>query len=380
MVATYKLETMENSSIQLSEIQLEKAKSTFDFFDKDRNGTISPSELKEALESFGQPNTDNDISLYFELYDKSNSGTIDFNEFLEVVKHYLQAAVNILSENQVLKGIFSQEELNLVMQFITIHHFKAGETLQKKGEPAKSANIILHGEIDQVVDGDAACITESGVFGICAFLSVGFQNSDVVARTQGIRAEFDISVLEQLTFENPALARKIKNAFVQSADKDENDSETVYISLIAHNNMKSALVDFVENHIEYFESVPLVATVNTGEALYKKLGISLTKKVASGPLGGDQTIGSLIAPGQLGAVFFFRDPLFSHPHQADIDALTRLCDVYQVPIATNPSTAEALVDYLSRKGLDFSSPNKSNRSSKSLTDYKKMQDDILEKL
>ena len=115
--------------------------------------------------------------------------------------------------------------------------------------------------------------------------------------------------------------------------------------------MKNELVQFVSKHQEYLKSTPLIATVNTGNLLYEKLKIALTRKVASGPLGGDQEIGALIAPGHLGAVFFFRDPLSSHPHQADIDALSRLCDVYQVPIATNPKTAEALIFYLKETGL-----------------------------
>ena len=68
--------------------------------------------------------------------------------------------------------------------------------------------------------------------------------------------------------------------------------------------------------------------------------------MASGPLGGDQAVGTLISTRNIIGVIFFRDPLSSHPHHADIEALGRLCDVYQVPFPTNPQSGEAILDYL----------------------------------
>ena len=78
----------------------------------------------------------------------------------------------------------------------------------------------------------------------------------------------------------------------------------------------------------------------------QKTGLVLSKKVASGPLGGDQAVGTLISTRNIIGVIFFRDPLSSHSHHADIEALGRLCDVYQVPFATNPQSGEAILDYL----------------------------------
>ena len=69
-------------------------------------------------------------------------------------------------------------------------------------------------------------------------------------------------------------------------------------------------------------------------------------EVASGTLGGDQAVGTLISTQYICGVIFFRDPLSSHPHHADIEALGRLCDVYQIPFATNPQSGEAILDYL----------------------------------
>jgi methylglyoxal synthase len=89
-----------------------------------------------------------------------------------------------------------------------------------------------------------------------------------------------------------------------------------------------------------------VATGTTGLILYKTTGLVLSRKVKSGPLGGDQAIGSMISTDNIRGVLFFRDPLSSHPHHADIEALGRLCDVYQIHFATNPSTAKAVLAYL----------------------------------
>ena len=105
-------------------------------------------------------------------------------------------------------------------------------------------------------------------------------------------------------------------------------------------------MEFCKIHTEKLENFPLIATGTTGSMLYKKTGMCLSRKVASGPLGGDQAVGTLISTQNISGVIFFRDPLSSHPHHADIEALGRLCDVYQIPFATNPQSGEAILDYL----------------------------------
>lgn len=119
-----------------------------------------------------------------------------------------------------------------------------------------------------------------------------------------------------------------------------------YLALIAYNEMKLSLAQFVRYHAKSIGQFPLVATGTTGMMLYRETGLVLGRKVASGPLGGDQAIGTLISIDNVCGVIFFRDPLSAHPHHADIEALGRLCDVYQIPFATNPGTAEAILQYL----------------------------------
>jgi methylglyoxal synthase len=117
------------------------------------------------------------------------------------------------------------------------------------------------------------------------------------------------------------------------------------LALIAHDQKKAALVEFVLRHRDIFERVPVVATGSTGRLLAEKVGLAV-ECVAHGPDGGDLIIGGRVALGQIRAVIFFRDPLTAQPHEPDVSALMRVCDVHQIPLATNPGTAEAIVAWL----------------------------------
>lgn len=96
-----------------------------------------------------------------------------------------------------------------------------------------------------------------------------------------------------------------------------------------------------------FDAFHLVATGTTGVVLERELGI-LVERVASGPEGGDLQIGARIVEGEIDAVVFLRDPLTAHPHEPDIQALLKVCDVHGVPVATNVASAEILLHFLAR--------------------------------
>jgi len=127
--------------------------------------------------------------------------------------------------------------------------------------------------------------------------------------------------------------------------EDEGDvrENTRLVALVAHNNMKPAMMAFVAKHREFFKTVQIVTTGSTGGALEKKLGLKIARKVASGPLGGDQEIGALVTTGDVAVVFFFIDPLSAHPHESDIIALVRICEVHNTCLATNPATGDVVV-------------------------------------
>ncbi|MBC7538612.1 MAG: methylglyoxal synthase [Bacteriovorax sp.] len=113
------------------------------------------------------------------------------------------------------------------------------------------------------------------------------------------------------------------------------------LALIAHDGKKADMIAFVKDNLEFCKSFELVATATTGK-LIQQTGLKV-KKVLSGPMGGDAQIAALVATGKCQAVIFMRDPLGMHPHDPDISTLLRICDVHDVPLATNPSTAQLIV-------------------------------------
>ena len=118
------------------------------------------------------------------------------------------------------------------------------------------------------------------------------------------------------------------------------------IALIAHDHKKDNLVQFAIAYRHIFAEHELYATGTTGQRIHDETGLEVTR-FRSGPLGGDQQIGAMIANNDMDMVFFFRDPLTAQPHEPDVTALVRLCDLYHVPLATNMGTAEILL-----KGLE----------------------------
>jgi methylglyoxal synthase len=114
------------------------------------------------------------------------------------------------------------------------------------------------------------------------------------------------------------------------------------IALIAHDKMKPEMIEFAKKYKHILKQHDLVATGTTGHKLIAATGLNI-KCFRSGPLGGDQEIGAQVANGDIDIIFFFRDPLTAQPHEPDVSALLRLSDVYQIALATNPSTAEHVI-------------------------------------
>ncbi|MBE6562392.1 MAG: methylglyoxal synthase [Ruminococcaceae bacterium] len=113
------------------------------------------------------------------------------------------------------------------------------------------------------------------------------------------------------------------------------------IALIAHDKKKNEIIELAKEHKDFLANHELFATGTTGTLIMGETGLTITR-MKSGPLGGDQQIGSMIADGLLDLVIFLRDPLTSQPHEPDVSALLRLCDVQSIPLATNTKSAEIM--------------------------------------
>lgn len=114
------------------------------------------------------------------------------------------------------------------------------------------------------------------------------------------------------------------------------------IALIAHDRKKESMLAFVRQHQELLSQHTLLATATTGRLIKENLNLPITAYL-SGPLGGDLQIGARIASQEVDMVIFLRDPLTAQPHEPDINALLRVCDVHNVPVATNEACGHLLL-------------------------------------
>jgi len=114
------------------------------------------------------------------------------------------------------------------------------------------------------------------------------------------------------------------------------------IALIAHDGKKADMVAFATCNREKLAGYHLLATATTGQLLRDKVGLNV-EILLSGPMGGDVQIAARVAQGEVAGVIFFVDPLNAHPHDPDIRGLLRMCNVHNVPLATNLATADLII-------------------------------------
>ena len=127
------------------------------------------------------------------------------------------------------------------------------------------------------------------------------------------------------------------------------------IALIAYDKKKNKMIELALKYKDVLGEHEIYATGTTGTLVMGETGLKINR-FKSGPLGGDQQIGSMIANSELDLVIFLRDPLTSQPHEPDVSALLRLCDVTNTPLATNMASAEIMLTALSRKEIICKKP------------------------
>jgi len=124
------------------------------------------------------------------------------------------------------------------------------------------------------------------------------------------------------------------------------------IALIAHDRKKQDMIQLTTAYKDILKKHELFATGTTGLKITEATGLPIVR-FQSGPLGGDQQIGALIAKNDIDLVIFLRDPLTAQPHEPDVSALIRLSDVYAIPLATNMGTAEILIRSVEEGAFEF---------------------------
>jgi methylglyoxal synthase len=121
------------------------------------------------------------------------------------------------------------------------------------------------------------------------------------------------------------------------------------LALVAHDDRKQAMCDWAQRHESFLARCDLYATGTTGARIAGRCPALAPVRLKSGPLGGDQQIGAMIAEGRIDALFFFVDPLSPHPHDVDVKALMRVALVYDLPLALDVATADILLEGLARR-------------------------------
>ncbi len=282
--------------------------------------------------------------------------------------------VAMLATASALSEHFAKAEIRTLSQHVELERFRKNHTIVSQGEPAGSIIFIVSGAVRVVANEYQLERLETGdMFGESMFSEEGIRVADVISCEDTVIGVFTIEQYETLLRQSPRIALKYKQFFetvyhqhMSANDKYFHIDRKQYLALIAHDSMKPSLIAFVEEHQALVDQFPLVATGTTGQLLHAETGVVLSRKVKSGPLGGDQAIGNMISTDTILAVIFFRDPLSAHPHHADIEALGRLCDVYQIPFATNPTTAVAVLHDLHR--------NKESQDNQGVNEMRRGQD------
>jgi len=149
------------------------------------------------------------------------------------------------------------------------------------------------------------------------------------------------------------------------------------LALIAHDAKKEEIISMAEAHKRELNDLELFATKGTGKLLRQRADLDIIL-MEDGPHGGDQQIGAMVATGEVNAVIFLRDPLMAQPHEPDISALLRICDVHNVPLATNLATAEILMHALFEHPQMIEIKDESNQRTEdeAAVDYNNMSKEV----
>lgn len=247
--------------------------------------------------------------------------------------------------------------LEMLASHLCRRTFSNGQTVIEQGADADSLFFLLSGSCAvYAAERKIATIDPGSVFGEGAFRGDPSRNAEIRSESDVVVCELSVGGVEEMVTSDPDLFHIIlalteQVCDIHRAERSASGEDPVrYIAILAHDGRKNEMVSFAREHHSVLSCFPLVATAASANMLRSEAGLDLEKQVLSGPFGGDQAIGAMVSTGNVAAVIFLRDPLHSHAHSSDIEALGRLCDVHKVLFASNTSTAEAVMNHLATGG------------------------------
>jgi methylglyoxal synthase len=257
---------------------------------------------------------------------------------------------NLLIKLDLFKD-FHTEEVQTLSHYVSPQKYFAGQVLMKKGTTGTYLGILLSGAVNIIDNATILKTNKAGeLVGEIALVQSEPRSADVVAANDGAIAIITFDDIESLKQSHPDIAVKLIRVLTESVAQisaHTKQDTTEYVALLADAREEQKLIDFVTKHKLFFGDRPLAATTRFNELLERKTGVSARKAIDSHRLiGGEGAIGSLIVSGNILALIYLRDSLAKTAKQIDFDALSRFCDLNQVPFATNLATAEAILYYL----------------------------------
>ncbi|MBC8262400.1 MAG: methylglyoxal synthase [Planctomycetia bacterium] len=246
-------------------------------------------------------------------------------------------------------GLFSElSQESADAQFLSDDdRLSADAALIQMNEPLQHLVLLHEGQVQVETRSGETIIQEAPcILGEISFITGGLASATVRPQGPVKISRISFETLEE-RWNDPAEFRRIYSALtrlcIQRLSGAYHDR---YIALVAHDSRKSELVELVQSHRDFFSGQSIISTLNTGLAITEKTGLQISRKVRTGLLGGDQQIGALVSEGVISAVIFLRDPLWAQPHSADVNALIRICEIENIPLGTNPASAEAIIRQL----------------------------------
>ncbi|MGK7922926.1 MAG: cyclic nucleotide-binding domain-containing protein [Trichodesmium sp.] len=263
----------------------------------------------------------------------------------------MKETVNYLLKLPVFNEFYT-EEIQAISDYIFRKKFLAGQVLMRKGEIGSYLAIILDGEVN-IVEDSAIFVTRTRgeLLGEIALIESQPRSASVVAASDGEVAIISFDDIETIKNTHPQIAIKLISVLTKSSwcklQESQISNTNKYLVLIANQNEYSAVIDFVMKHQDFWQNNQIATTPKLAEVLFTETNIKINKYLDYRRLIGTETaVGSLIMSGNVSAVIYLRTPILAVKNQVNLEAFLMLCDVYQIPLATNISTAEAILFYL----------------------------------